>query len=162
MFDESVELVSGGLAARVEIEHELGVERGVWVDGRGEDVVREGCDERRERGELFCWGEGERRARRGHGLEHLAEWCGGLPCGLVWGVVIVRAVVVLHVSEEGPGAVEGRVGNEEEIAREGEKGDEGDEGRAEFFALLPGGREGVEEGHGERHRWKVGWGVGRF
>ena len=55
MLDETVELVTGGLAARVEIEHELGVERGVWVDRRGENVVREGCDERGECGELLCW-----------------------------------------------------------------------------------------------------------
>lgn len=136
MVDESLEFFPGGLAAWVEIEHELGVERGVWVDGRGEDVVWEGCDECGECGELFGRGEGERRTWCGHGLElgwHLADWRGALFCGgLVGDVVFVRAVMVLHVSEEGPGEGAGGVGNEEKIAGKGEDGKEGKEGSTVF------------------------------
>ena len=62
LLHESVELFPGGLAARVEVEDELWVERGMWVDGRGEDVVWEGCDEGGERGELFRGRECEWRA----------------------------------------------------------------------------------------------------
>lgn len=89
-------------------------------------------------------------------MRHLAEWHGG---GLVGDVVTVRAVMILHVSEEGPGAVEGGVGDEEEVAGEGEERDEREEGRAQFFALLSGGRE--EEAR-VRHRWRVYKGVAGF
>ena len=100
LVDESVELVPGRLAAWVKVEDELWVERGGWIDGRREDVVREGCDEGGERSELFRGGEGERRAWWCHRVKlmgHLAEWPGGWRNGRV---VLVRTVVVLHVSEE--------------------------------------------------------------
>lgn len=76
LIDESGELVFGGLAAWVEIEDELWVERGIWLDGGGENVVWECCDEGGERCELLCRGKVKRRTWHRHGFEamcHLAR-----------------------------------------------------------------------------------------
>ena len=101
---ESSELVPGGLAAWVKIEDELWVEGGVWVDGWGEDVVWEGCNEGGECGKLFRLGEHERGTRRVDGLEvvgHLAEWWWALAGRRLVGNV-TGAVAVRNVSEERP------------------------------------------------------------
>lgn len=55
MFHDPVELFPRRIAPRIEIKDELRVEREVWIDGRGEDIMREGCDEGGKCGEFFCW-----------------------------------------------------------------------------------------------------------
>lgn len=89
-------------------------------------------------------------------------------CGALLGVRVVLfgrmwAVMVPYVSEERLGEVHGRVGDEEEVAGEGEEGEEGDEGRAVFYTVLSGNADGVEEGEREGHGLGEIWaGIGRM
>lgn len=109
--------------------------------------MRECSNERGEGGELLCGGERERNAWEWHRLEVL------LHLGALGGAFFVDiwTVVVLDVGEEGAGEVEGGVGDEEEVAGEGDEGEEGDEGGALLETVLSGRAEGEEEGHWEGH-----------